>query len=322
MSYDREQRQVIAAINQIARQRGVPRRHLLAALEIGAVESGFRNLRGGDRDSAGWRQERAQFYKDPTNLRASINRVFDEMAKADTGQHVGDLAQAVQRSGFPGRYAQHLGEARRLAGGGSEGPTGQPGQVLPGRRPRLIPGSPETVDNKAAMLAAVTDPRKNMSLLDRFNEQVRSGNYTTAATAPRVVPGRPARFAVGTSGAQGGGDLGSIKARADAIDRRHLPYLWGGGHGADTSGPLDCSGAVSKLLGINPRVASQFMKWGKPGRDPKGGLTVYANPGHVLVEIGGHFWGTSRSNPGGGAGWIPRSQISQAYLSRFTARHI
>ena len=32
-----------------------------------------------------------------------------------------------------------------------------------------------------------------------------------------------------------------------------------------------------------------------------------------------HFFGTSASNPGGGAGWIPQDQISPAYLRGFTA---
>jgi hypothetical protein len=50
-------------------------------------------------------------------------------------------------------------------------------------------------------------------------------------------------------------------------------------------------------------------------------VTIYANAKHVLMEINGHFWGTSATNPGGGAGWIPRSAISPQYLRNFTARH-
>lgn len=115
--------------------------------------------------------------------------------------------------------------------------------------------------------------------------------------------------------------------RANILERRGLSYLWGGGHQASKinvrkTGPLDCSGAVSAVLGINPRVSGDFEKFGKPGRAPKGkGITIYANPEHVLMEINGKFFGTSQSNPGGGAGWI-EERPSKEYLSRFTARYV
>lgn len=114
----------------------------------------------------------------------------------------------------------------------------------------------------------------------------------------------------------------SLFERAAVIDREHLPYKWGGGHGptpAKPGVPVDCSGAVSRLLGVNPRVSGQFAAFGRPGRGKN--VTVYANEHHVLMEINGRFWGTSGTNPGGGAGWIPRSAISPQYLRNFTARH-
>jgi hypothetical protein len=179
------------------------------------------------------------------------------------------------------------------------------------------------------MLAALLDHRKGMSLMDRFNAAVHTGNYTTE-TPTTVTPGKGPRFVAGTDPSVGGvasagkGRLGRIKAEANRIDAAQVPYLWGGGHQAKQPRgskvtPLDCSGAVSRLLGINPRVASQFKTWGKPGRGKD--FTIYAKDDHVLVEIGGHFWGTSEANPGGGAGWIPRSQISKSYLAQFTPRH-
>jgi hypothetical protein len=75
------------------------------------------------------------------------------------------------------------------------------------------------------------------------------------------------------------------------------------------------------VLRIDPRVSGEFQKFGKPGVDPKG-VTIYANRRHVLMSIAGHFFGTSASNPEGGAGWIPKSQISPAYLKGFVARHL
>jgi hypothetical protein len=128
-------------------------------------------------------------------------------------------------------------------------------------------------------------------------------------------------------------EIRTLMERANKIDRKHLPYVWGGGHsrsgvpdrgtGRDPGIGFDCSGAVAAVLGVDPRHSSQFALWGKPGRAKGGkGVTVYANGTHVLMEINGHFWGTSRANPRGGAGWIPRSAISESYLSGFTARHL
>ena len=117
--------------------------------------------------------------------------------------------------------------------------------------------------------------------------------------------------------------MASVTQEANLINDAQVPYQWGGGHGGrqprgSKVTPLDCSGAVSRVLGIDPRVSGQFESWGKPGR---GRVTVYANKTHVLMEINGHFFGTSASNPGGGAGWIPRRLISKEYLRGFTARH-
>lgn len=138
-------------------------------------------------------------------------------------------------------------------------------------------------------------------------------------TGPKLSQGIQSR---GYSGVTG--DLvQALTARANTVDSHHLPYQWGGGHGGKTAPaaavPVDCSGAVSEVLGIDPRVASQFKSFGKPG---VGRVTIYAKDTHVIMEINGHFFGTSATNPGGGAGWIPRSAISPQYLKGFTARHI
>jgi hypothetical protein len=121
-------------------------------------------------------------------------------------------------------------------------------------------------------------------------------------------------------------------ARAGTLDARHLPYLWGGGHAGrvgdvSRTGPLDCSGAVSAVLGIDPRVSGQFERFGSAGKTTaKSGINVYANDTHVIMSIvvngKERFFGTSHSNAGGGAGWIPASQLNADYLSRFTVRHL
>jgi hypothetical protein len=111
-------------------------------------------------------------------------------------------------------------------------------------------------------------------------------------------------------------------------------YEWGGGHNptfAPTtgaghgSGPgvgYDCSGAISAILHAagklaQPLVASQFMTYGQPGPGGRNDLTIYASPDHVFAELNGRFFGTSMSNPGGGAGWFQRAQTAG-----YTIRHV
>lgn len=174
---------------------------------------------------------------------------------------------------------------------------------------------------KAALAQYITKRNPNSALL-------RTGAISPAAPDPGAFTSQVTTTIPGESSG-GGAGASDLVARANTIDQQRLPYKWGGGHQGKTpiakAVPLDCSGAVSKVLGINPRVASEFKQWGKPGEG--GEATIYAKDTHVLMKIRGlddkyHFFGTSGSNPGGGAGWIPASQISRDYLSGFTARHI
>ena len=120
------------------------------------------------------------------------------------------------------------------------------------------------------------------------------------------------------------GGLAKMIGTANAIDAKHYPYVLGGGHNGAFSGPYDCSGAVSAVLhsaGLlkaplaSAELASTFMKG-------PGVVTVYAHgpdgpTGHAYMSIGGRFFGTSNSNPGGGAGWFPGSA-----RAGFVQRHV
>src|SRR5262245_34683951 len=124
MALQGDQRRVLNRILAIGRRVGATPKEIKAAVETGLVESNLRNLPGGDADSAGWRQERASLYKNPTNLDASIRRFFSETAAVrDQYGSSGQLAAAVQRPAaqFRGRYAQRAGEASSLIGGGGGG---------------------------------------------------------------------------------------------------------------------------------------------------------------------------------------------------------
>ena len=109
-----------------ARRAGVPPElPIMTAL----VESRFRNLNHGDRDSVGMFQQRAawgpfsvrhnpiksaeMFFKGGQGgQRGAVD--FKNQFKSRGPSAYGQWAQAVQVSAFPGRYQQRLGEARRL----------------------------------------------------------------------------------------------------------------------------------------------------------------------------------------------------------------
>lgn len=123
MAYSAEQRDIINRIIRRGKQRGATKAQIKAALETGAVESNFRNLNYGDADSKGWRQERQRYYKNPTNVDASIDRFYNE-AKGMRGSS-GSIAARVQRPAaqYRGRYAQNsrLAETLLRKGGGAKG---------------------------------------------------------------------------------------------------------------------------------------------------------------------------------------------------------
>lgn len=118
--------------------------------------------------------------------------------------------------------------------------------------------------------------------------------------------------------AQGGmvGSAARMVAEANKITSEHYPYVWGGGHNAAFAGPYDCSGAVSAVLHAGgvlgaPEVSGQLMNIGAPG---PGAVTVYANPVHAFMVLGGRAFGTHGAD---GAGWY-----TGGGLPGFAARHI
>lgn len=122
--------------------------------------------------------------------------------------------------------------------------------------------------------------------------------------------------------ARGGGVAGMVGA-ANKLDAAGFPYKWGGGHQGSPApfGPMDCSGAVSYVLQrggvkIPTMVSGALASAGRPG---PGLVTVFANPTHTFMRIGGRYFGTSGTNPGGGAGWF--DDPGAGYKARFTQRH-
>ncbi len=118
---DLEQAQNAALISAVSVQRGLPPRAATIALATAFQESKLRNLEHGDRDSIGLFQQRpSQGWGTRDQILDpyySINRFYDALVKVDgyTEMEITDAAQEVQRSAFPGAYADHEEDARALA---------------------------------------------------------------------------------------------------------------------------------------------------------------------------------------------------------------
>ena len=118
---DLEQSRYAALITAVSVRRGMPARAATIALATAYQESDLRNVEFGDRDSLGLFQQRPsqgwgsrQQILDPYY---AANAFYDALAKVDgyTAMPVTEAAQHVQRSAFPGAYADHEEDARVLA---------------------------------------------------------------------------------------------------------------------------------------------------------------------------------------------------------------
>ncbi len=136
--------------------------------------------------------------------------------------------------------------------------------------------------------------------------------------------------------------------KAQQIDKKHYPYVWGGGHvgtfapstglagfiGSDIIG-YDCSGSVSAVIHAaftppimgpeigridTPYVAIGFRKWGVAGVGKY--LTVWASTNHVFIEFnipgrGLQHWGTGRFGTGrSGPGFKPNLHPHGGFVPR------
>lgn len=132
MSYTPEQQRIIALIRSLSR--GYGRRVRMSAFEAARVESNFRNLDYGDRDSQGVLQQRPSTgWGPPGSARTDILQYLSKaggLARRGFRGTAGQLAQAVQGSAFPGRYDEHRREASTLLGGATAGGSGLPSQAM------------------------------------------------------------------------------------------------------------------------------------------------------------------------------------------------
>lgn len=118
---DIEQAQWSALMAALAQKRGLPPRATTIAIATAFQESKIHNIDYGDRDSIGLFQQRPSqgwgTVKQIMDPKYSIGKFYDGLAKVKgyESMAITDAAQKVQRSAFPGAYAQHEDYARALA---------------------------------------------------------------------------------------------------------------------------------------------------------------------------------------------------------------
>lgn len=169
-----------------------------AATQTAIVESGIANLSGGDADSAGWRQERASLYKDPTSVKNSARRFRQEFEAAyKPGMKSYDLAAAIQRprEDLRGRYKEEaknaesalaqLGKAASAAAATTAGASRSSRVVVPGTKTKYLP---EKIDTNAALVDSLLSRRKGESILAAASRGIASGEYTTPASTVEGTP--------------------------------------------------------------------------------------------------------------------------------------
>ena len=169
------------------RTKGLPpsaaRKVILSGLATGLVESNLENLNYGDRDSLGVFQQRSSWGSPSQrqNVRYAANKYLDQaVPNANKFSHVGELAQSVQRSAYPGKYQQRVNDAKAILRDimGSEGV-----ERVKGFTTVTVKGKPETVDKHSALVDSLLAGGTGTpgSVLGRAKHNVDSGNYTTAA---------------------------------------------------------------------------------------------------------------------------------------------
>lgn len=116
---------VVQTAYATARGMGASDKVMLALFEAAIVESGFRNLNYGDRDSVGFLQQRAsQGWPNPMDV-PTATRSFVSKATPIQNNYAtaGQLAQAIQRSAFPLKYDAVRAQAATLLAQVSGGAT-------------------------------------------------------------------------------------------------------------------------------------------------------------------------------------------------------
>ncbi|QYJ02452.1 hypothetical protein KUV85_08870 [Nocardioides panacisoli] len=166
----REQAENASLITAIARQRGMPARAASIALATAYQESDLYNIDHGDRDSIGLFQQRpSQGWGTEEQIMDPVyatNAFYDALAKVDGYESmvITEAAQEVQRSAFPGAYADHEDDARAIA----SALTGNSPEALTCRAPSSVDSADATLTSSGLTPRAETIRRE---VQERFGDQ-------------------------------------------------------------------------------------------------------------------------------------------------------
>jgi len=170
-------------------------------------------------------------------------------------------------------------------------------------QPSISPGAPSDAEVRRDLKAlkainAAQHSRQKATTSGRAAGLTRGGNAPISADLPEAVA--------------------RVVAGANAIAR--YPYVYGGGHRSFVDTAYDCSGSVSYALAAGgflhqPLDSGQLARAGAPG--PGRYITIYANAGHVFMEVAGLRFDTSGRDGPRGSRWqkAPRSE------AHFRVRH-
>lgn len=193
-----EQKQNVARSLRVTRKRGSSARERKALLLAEGVESNYKDLSYGDRDSVGILQQRPSQGWGPGSepLERDVAQFLQRAEKINRSGFkgsAGQLAQAVQRSAFPDRYDQRSPEAeallRAFGGGASTGATARTSSMSPAA------GGDQRAQRGAAIAQFVTE--KNSDPVDFAltlkQLQAAAGQQSAAPSSGGARRGSPSR---------------------------------------------------------------------------------------------------------------------------------
>lgn len=253
-----------------------------------------------------------------------------------------------------GGESAHAGSGKGSARGdgtAASAPAGARAHGQPGAAAIVTPGA-----GGAATVAEVRDPEESKSFPLPASVRHRAASTPSVAAEAVVAPGAAsdaeirrelheearakaqeqaldtralhADTSYGGSSVGGNGTIPIPANVPEAVQRviaggnaiADFPYIWGGGHGSFVAHGYDCSGSVSYALAAGgllstTMVSGELANWGAPG--PGRWITIYANAGHVFMNVDGMWFDTAgRSGP-----YASRWILSTPSLVGYAVRH-
>jgi hypothetical protein len=297
MKLSKEQQHVVTKLIRVGKRMGASKKDIMTAIATGLVEANLTNPSHGDGTSIGWRQEIDTYgsVKERLNIAKSAERFYRELRSAPNGS-IGTRAQAVQRSAYPDRYGQRVGEAKSIfrqfngnigTVGGIKAPTGKTSKTT-NKAAKLAyvqslnlgaptePTTSSTTDTSSTDLIPQLDVQSALKLKrQKSSNTVKQASPQKGNKIPSVkVPKGSGAIPLGTKGAKKFG-----LTVTSTTGGTHVP------------GSYHYSGRAVDIAG-SPAQMMKFFKWAQRFRptelfyDPVG--YYWKNGQKVKGSIGGH----------------------------------